>query len=216
MIRHVFERRLLATTARGGDHGFRSRPLCARRGGDCPRVESPRAGVSLLELLIVMTTLSVLLTTSTVTLFRLLRAQSASGGALAASLTTSRLARDLRRDARAAAAVDWEDPVEWKTLAFSDRNGGRVAYSLSTGGVRRTSMPADGPAAVDDYLLPAAQVEWELAEGGRLVVLRIAPSSTSTGATAATAPLPGFLPERLVIEAAVGRSTGTFSQQERE
>lgn len=216
MIRHVSKRRLHATTARGGSCGFRSRPSRAERGGDCPPAEQPRAGASLLEMLIVMTTLSVLLTTSTVTLFRLLRAQSAGGGALAASLSTSRLARDLRRDARAADAANWEGPVERRTLALSDGNGGRVAYSLSAGGVRRTAMPAAGPTAVDDYLLPAAKVEWELAEGGRLVVLRIVRTSASTGGPAGTSPLPGFSPETLVIEAAIGRPTGTFSPQERE
>jgi hypothetical protein len=201
--------------ARGGRQGFRLRPFpsWSDRGG--PRTKRPRAGVSLLELLIVLTTLSVLLTTSTVTLVRLLRAQSAGSGALAESLTTSRLARDLRRDARAATAAEWDGPVEGGAITLSHGNGGRVRYSVSPTGVRRTSTPTAGPGAVEDYVLPAATVAWGLVEGGRLIALRITRSSPSAGGGGRTSPLSAVSPETLVIEAAVGRAAGTFSTRER-
>lgn len=208
--------RSVETPVHRGSRGVAARRFRAPRPHEGQRSHPPRAGVSLLEVLVVMTTLSVLLTTCTVTLMRLLRAQSASGGALAASLTISRLARDLRRDAHTAAAAAWDGPVAGEAIELTDGNGGRVRYALSTEGVRRTTTPADGRVAVDDYLFPAAKVEWELAESGLLVVVRISRSSPSSRGETGTSPLAALPPERLVIEAAVGRAVKTISAEERE
>lgn len=215
MTPRVYWRQGDEAPARGGRRGFRLRPFPSWPDREGPRSKRSRAGVSLLELLIVLTTLSVLLTTSTVTLVRLLRAQSAGSGALAESLTTSRLARDLRRDARAATAAERDGPVDGGAITLSYGNGGRVRYSVSPAGVRRTSTPTDGPGAVEDYALPAATVAWELLEEGRLIALRITRSSPSRDGGSGTAPLSALSPETLAIEAAVGRAAGTFSARER-
>ena len=164
-----------------------------------------RCGVSLVELLVVMTMLAALLSCTTITLFRLLRAQSAGGRVLAESLTMSRLGRDLRRDAHAATRAELAGPMEIRQLTFIDANGEATTYTLGVEGVLRAAQSADGTALREEYRLGGARCELQLVDAERLVRLAIRqPRPPETGAGAVRAGMPSALPDELWIEAAVG------------
>ncbi|MFV0443105.1 MAG: type II secretion system protein J [Planctomycetaceae bacterium] len=140
---------------------------------------APRAGVSLIELLIVMTALSVILTTSTVTLFRLLQAQTAGTRVLAESLSVSRLARDLRRDAHAARSAVLSTTDDRPTLTLTDSVGSTAIYRIVEGQLRRQSQRPNGTATQETYELGDVDITLALTEANRLVTIHLAPRPAS-------------------------------------
>lgn len=163
-----------------------------------------RRGVSLVELLVVITMLAALLTCTSVTLIRLLRAQSSGGQALAEALTISRLARDLRRDAHAAVTAELAGPAESRKLTLTTAAGAGTTYALGGDGVMRVGPAADGAALHEEYRLGSAQCALQLKSEGRLVQLTVRQMRSSDQTRSARSSLPTALPEELTIEAAVG------------
>jgi prepilin-type N-terminal cleavage/methylation domain-containing protein len=168
-----------------------------------PRV---RRGVSLMELLIVMTVLAVILSTSSVTLFRLLQAQTAGTTALAESLTTARLARDLRRDAHSATAATLTGGDKSTTLTLTGAPTGEVRYSIDAAGLTRMAETADKQALRESYQLGAVDIACELTEGERLITLSLRSRAVSQAESPnLDAPLQPRPRELTTIQAAVRR-----------
>ncbi|MCA9054101.1 MAG: prepilin-type N-terminal cleavage/methylation domain-containing protein [Planctomycetaceae bacterium] len=171
---------------------------------------NPRSGVSLVELLIVMTALGVVLTTSTVTLYRMLQAQSAATTGLSEAMTLSRLAADFRRDVHAASGVAVENVGDTTELRLSDVAGNSVVYAAREGRLIRESMPEEAPPADaqptrEEYRLGPVVITFELRESERLAaVLLTRRDSAESVPTSATGAILHRQPTDTTIVAAVG------------
>ncbi len=165
---------------------------------------SSRTGASLIELLIVLSTLAFILATSTVTLFRLLQAQSSSAESLANTLTVNRLSSDLRRDAHAATSVTLEASDETQTLTLGGAPRGEVVYVVESGQLQRRGTTSAGIAVRENYELGLARARLELAESGRLVVLNMTEDrAQSAPVNHAASSLPNPVRKQMSILAAV-------------
>ena len=132
-----------------------------------------RRGTSLVELLFVMSVMAAILSTATLTLVRLLQAQSAGTVALAESLSVSRLAHDLRRDAHAATAATLSAEGKGRVLTFTGGDSGDVTYTGDGAALRRRGTTAEGVVTVEDYRLGNVAVELDLTESDRLASVRL-------------------------------------------
>lgn len=163
-----------------------------------------RRGATLVELLIVMSVLCVVLTTSTMTLFRLLHAQSAGTAELAESLTVSRLAHDFRRDAHAAATALLINAGADTRLTFSGGPAGDVVYTSNGPNLQRRVQSSDGTAIVEDYRLGVVTVELVLSEGNRLASVQFRATAPNPAADSGqNQPLQHRPPRAMSIDAAV-------------
>lgn len=147
-----------------------------------------RRGATLIELLIVLTVIGVILTSSTVTLFRLLQAQSSGAESLARTLTLARLAADLRRDAHAATTAALANVADVQTLTLQAGPRGDVRYAAEENGLTRFATAADGVPTRETYDCGDAVPQWELQQAGRLIALHLHPApppSNSAGPAAA-------------------------------
>lgn len=142
------------------------------------RSTGDRTGVSLIELLVVISTLSVVMTTSTITLFRLLQAQTAGTNVLADALTTNRLARDLRRDAHAATTAELQATDDGQSLVLTGGDGSLVTYRMQSGRMSREATVDPDVPVREEYALGGATAELELTESGRLITVRLRPTET--------------------------------------
>ena len=175
------------------------------------RRRAARGGVSLVELLIVISTLTVLMATCTATLYRLMAAQRASTTSLAAALTRSRLGHDFRRDAHAASSAELNgEQLVLTGSVTSDVSANvttRVTYRRTEAGLLRTESRGDGPELREEYRLPLTNVEFGFEADGGLAVIRLRRSAETRSIAASSRPLPAIPPVEMQIEAVVGIAT---------
>jgi hypothetical protein len=116
-----------------------------------------RRAVSVLELVVIMSASTVVLTLTGVLLHRAMRIQMQSRAQMDAERTSLRLANQFRRDAHAArAAVALQgDENGGAFLRLEFANGRTVEYSRLAGTVRRLESGGSKPAWREEFLFPA-------------------------------------------------------------
>ena len=118
-----------------------------------------RQGVSLIEALVVMATMSVITTLAATTIVLMMRAEGSGTKSVAASITLSRLATDFRRDVRAAESFEISDekPAELKLqLAGQDVTYKAEAHTL----VRAVTTDGETKSS-ETYVLAAGEARFE-------------------------------------------------------
>jgi hypothetical protein len=117
-----------------------------------------RRGISLSELLVVMTACTALMTLSSQLVCRVMRIQVESRGLADAERNTMRLAGNFRSDVHRAQsfAIDPAAAGEAPFLRIVLAGGRSVAYSRQSGAVLRQESGAEQPTAREEFKLPAA------------------------------------------------------------
>lgn len=116
-----------------------------------------RRGVTLVELIVVLTGCAVMLSISGQIIHRAMRSQSDSRRAFDGQRAAWRLATDFRRDAHAAIdATLHEDEEDMSEMLRLELHGSRVvSYTRDGANVVRTLTRPDGPEARETYAFPA-------------------------------------------------------------
>ena len=164
-----------------------------------------RRGVSLVELLVVMSLGALLLTTSGVVLHRIMHSHGKTRNFLAASRSALRLSDQFRRDVHRAREATTDGLPEGVVLRLQLGESRVVEYSHVDDLVRRTQLEGEKTAAREEYSFPrGSQVSVREQSSPRLLGLSV----TSTPGDAAGPPQPGFATAmHLLIEAQVGRDS---------
>lgn len=114
-----------------------------------------RHGHSLIELLAIISAMTVLMAVIAVTLTSLLRLEHASGEQLAWQSTWHRLSIDLRDDARAATAASLKDDDKGAArLSLTLPSGATIEYHAAPAHVERRELRDGQPVATETYRLP--------------------------------------------------------------
>lgn len=168
-----------------------------------------RRGMSLTELLVVMTACSALLTLSSSLVCRVMRVHVDARTYDNAERNATRLADNFRRDVHRTQSVapgltKSRDPV-FLQLEFSD--GGHAKYSWQDGTVLREESSPDGPASREEFELPAScDLTIEEFDAPRRVVLTLSSDlKTRLQEDSKVRPIGQFVPVNLQVEAVVGR-----------
>ncbi len=149
-----------------------------------------RRGVSLVELLAVISATSVVLGVGSGLLHRALALQSATRLHLEHDRTALALGRQFRDDAHAAAEVDLRGAAP-RVVHVRRSDGTTVEYVATRNRLRRRAAAADGRVVVEDYRFPAGTV-WRAVIDGP--TLRMIGSGPATGGAVCDVELVGRLP----------------------
>jgi prepilin-type N-terminal cleavage/methylation domain-containing protein len=114
-----------------------------------------RRGVSLVELLVVMSLGTVVLTTSAVVLHRMMHSHGKTRSVLAASRSGLRLSDQFRSDVHRATKVTTNDLPEGIVLQLQLGETNVIQYSHVAGVVRRTELEGEIVASREEYAFPA-------------------------------------------------------------
>ncbi|QDU89173.1 hypothetical protein Pla175_25600 [Pirellulimonas nuda] len=160
-----------------------------------------RRGMSLVELMVVMTACSVVLTLSATLLHRLMHVQSQSQQLQDRERNAVRLARQLRSDAASATTVEVVEGADGPSIALQSDRLENVEYRMADGVVHRSLALPNGGLASDTYRLGEAAV-WRVSKSlatPRLeVIVDGGPKADSSGLAA---------PACLRVEARIGSRT---------
>jgi hypothetical protein len=143
-----------------------------------------RPGISILELLVVMSASSVVLTLAGMLIIRAMHTQMDSRTDCDVERNALRLAEQFRRDVhdaeRAEANPQAKEGASFLGLQFS--GGNRVEYSRAAGAIQRVASMRDGRVSREEFKFPAAaqmQVDrWESPPRMALTILSPPPSET--------------------------------------
>ena len=163
-----------------------------------------RRGMTLIEIVVVISILGALMSLGVVLLGLMLRADNAGSEALATQLSVSRLERQFRADAHDADAVAADDDAQRLELRQSD--GRHIDWSISEAGIARQASDGASITMRDEYRLPDGETRFTVGSSGRLVELRHRyglATLTETPADDTVAPAHEWL-----IQAAVGIAVG--------
>jgi type II secretory pathway pseudopilin PulG len=168
-----------------------------------------RRAISLIELLVVMSASTVVLTLTGVLLQRAMRTQMHSRALVDAERASLRLAEQFRRDVHSARAVRVSDPLEHETPFLRlDLAGGRWAeYSRVGGRLLRLESGGDKPTWREEFVFPAAsELSVERKSIPSRLILQITAKQPEPPA-AASGPLVSTqsVPVHIRAEAVVGR-----------
>jgi type II secretory pathway pseudopilin PulG len=151
----------------------------------------PRRGITLLEVLVLVTCVAIVLGLAAVTIQVMLRLVSDSQSRLSSSLMLERLARQLRTDAHACETAVLEGaqakaPAARTTLKLVLEPGGLVSYKVLEKSVDRDETVAGKRVRHESFMLPRGRgARFELgAEAGRAMVSLVigpGPESSSAG-----------------------------------
>lgn len=161
-----------------------------------------RAGISLIEMLIVISVMSITLGLAVMTIGFLMRAESGATQAFAASNMLSRLAADFRRDARAAREAEIGADDEPGELRLILPEGRTVIYRGNGRSVERLVRQEEKLRQREVYRLGSERIEFQVTEeeprlASLSVTTRLKAVTNTEGAPAGT---------RVVrIEAVLGR-----------
>lgn len=130
-----------------------------------------RAGVTLVEALVVISALSVVSTLCVTTICLLLRAEAGGARSLHGSLMLDRLANEFRRDVHAAERVVVPEDQPRPTLELTTPTGKRISYSAGSAGVERIEREGESVVHREDYRLIDGPIRFEISPEPRLVSL---------------------------------------------
>lgn len=134
-----------------------------------------RCGVSLVELLVVMSAATVILTLSTGLIHRLMHAQSKARALADVERTTLRLGNDFRRDVHQAlrAMTDKSGLASGGFIRLENVDGSQIEYHAENTTIRRVQLLSGGVVAREEYSF-AGECELDAhVESERLVTLTI-------------------------------------------
>jgi len=142
-----------------------------------------RAGKTLIEMLVIIVSMSVVLSTAGQMLFRLSRSERAVRDASAIARTEMRLARLFRTDARASFAAErLAEPQQGLRFTTAD---GTITYEFDDGSVRR-SWDAGTGAHRDRFVLGSVNVAFDIDEN-ELAILAVEPQAPDVRSTRSSA-----------------------------
>jgi len=130
-----------------------------------------RAGMSLIEVVVVISTLAALMSFATVLLGLLFRADHAGHDALAVQLSITRLSRQFRDDAHSALNVDVAS-VNPGAVELTLDDGQRVSWIASEAAITRTARQDDAVVARDAYVLSEGITTFSITDAGSLIRLQ--------------------------------------------
>lgn len=132
-----------------------------------------RRGVSLIEMLAVITTMSVVGTLSVTTMFFMLRAEGGGAKSLFAGVAYSRLSHDFRRDVHAAIAANpiGDGSVPPRQLDLLQPDEQTVSYTIRADRIVRTVHRNGKRVATDGYVLAEGASHFELEARSPLIAL---------------------------------------------
>lgn len=160
-----------------------------------------RHGKSLVEMLVVITAMSVLLGFVAQTFHTLRRAERASAQSLTQSVNLSRLARQFRHDvhaARQAERATADNQPEQLRLMRPD--GTTILWSTTDDSVTRGEQRDGTRTAQERYRVGPARLRFDLSDDGTQAALIVGPPAVTPGI-----PAPPTGPKPLRIEAITGR-----------
>lgn len=171
-----------------------------------------RRGISLVELLVVMSGCSIVLSTSAVLIHRAMRAQLATRHFFDQERAAQRLSRQFRADIREAANVE-SDPEQLDSGAvvrISRPGDGSIEYRREAnlpGTIIRMHQPESGAARREEFNLGSrVQVAAQRLDGpDRLVLAVTAEDAPVDPAASVTAKAVREAPSELRVEAVIGR-----------
>lgn len=183
--------------------------------------KSFRRGVSLTELLVLMSSCTLVLSMSAVLLHRVMQIEVDSRSIVDAERSCSRLARQFRGDVHEAISIDIKNdkPTDGEFLVLQLRQNQTVVYSRSNGNIGRILSRKDKVLARDEFVgQRSSTVGVRAEESPRRVILTIAsPIRDESGDQAKQLLSLKAIPVGLAIEACVGRNerwTRLASEQE--
>jgi prepilin-type N-terminal cleavage/methylation domain-containing protein len=152
-----------------------------------------RRGVTLIELLAVLTVSSVMLAIAIGLIQTLLRASGAARSDMEQQNSVARLADAFRRDAHAATAFQSGPAKDGDPVEFSfDLGGGRVAkYRVEPDGLARTVLAGETLQSQESFVLPdetAVSVEMTPLGKANLVAMSLVSRASSAGSKSPMAP----------------------------
>lgn len=162
-----------------------------------------RAGFTLIEMMVVISTTAALMSFATVLLALLFRADHAGHDAMAQQLAIAHLSRQFRADAHVAtsAQVAQDNPG---ALELSLDDGRTVGWTSSEGTVSRFDRRGDAVVSRESYVLSEGVTVFSIADEGNIVRLRhsgVPPAVLENSAQSMAPPS-----DVLTIEAAIGIS----------
>ena len=163
----------------------------------------PRRGVSLVELVMMLSATTVILSLGSVLIHRTLRTGSQSRAQLAVERTSLRLADQFRRDAHQ--ALELSELPESAFVRFKSRGDEQILYRRESSGVVRLAIAGEKTTSRESFDLPGEfvpQVKHD--DARRLVTLEIIerPPPPAKGKPSAVF----AIPLQLQVHAALGRA----------
>lgn len=145
-----------------------------------------RRGMSLVELLLVMSACTVVLTTSAALIHRVMQAQSRTRAVFDAERASLRLANDFRRDVRQAQSAEL-DPArlnEDAVLMLKLKDGQSIEYRRTGGRLVRTLSERDKQIGREEYVFPAScELTVKQQEVPNIIVLSLTSSPIDVSTT---------------------------------
>jgi hypothetical protein len=183
--------------------------------------KNSRQGVSLTELLVLMSSYTLILSLSGMLLGRVMRIEVDSRSFMDAERSCSRLDHQFRNDLHEALSFDIRNatPGEGEFLILQLPENRTVAYSRSNGNIRRLISRKDKLLSRDEFAFqPSCSVEIRQEESPKRVILAVtSPAPDVTNAQAKQLQNLKAVPVGLSIEACAGRNgrlTNLSSQRE--
>jgi type II secretory pathway pseudopilin PulG len=163
-----------------------------------------RRGWTLIEMLIVCTTVGILTVTGVVTIGMLMSAENRGAESLVRQTTISRLSAQFRADLHATANASLQDgnAAGQSSLVLEHPDGSMITYEIMEDALeRRVAGRGDGGHR-ERFRLPQTQMHFESAVDGRIMRLVLEPPAPLISETAA-GDLPQPATQRIAIDAAI-------------
>lgn len=168
-----------------------------------------RQGASLVELLVVMSAATVILTITAALLHRIMLAHSKARTFMDAERTSLRFANSFRSDVHQAISASTADGIGEGTafLKLSLPDGQRIEYRRDEGTIFRVLLSGDRIVSREAFSFPAEIEVVVKKEGPRLVAISISSHPGETAPTNGNSTLPAyFVPINLHVEATLSRN----------
>ncbi|MFV2067973.1 MAG: type II secretion system protein J [Pirellulales bacterium] len=171
------------------------------------RLPTRRLGTSFVELLVVMSTATVILTTSATLIHRILHAQSKAYAFFDVQRSALRLSSQFRRDVRQATDASIRGEGAEAVLTLPSAGDQLVQYRLVDGDVLRVLSIQGTAVSQEEFTFPA-DTEWILEErtDPRRLILTLAARPSKKAGTGEQGPATRFtIPVRFRVEACLAR-----------
>lgn len=168
-----------------------------------------RQGASLVELLVVMSAATVILTITAALLHRIMFAQSKARAFIDAERTSLRLANSFRSDVHQSISASTAEAVAESNafLKLDMSDGQRIEYRRDEGTILRVLLSGDQIVSREAFFF-TAEIEVSVKnEGARLIALSISSHPGEAATTNGNSALPAyFIPINLHVEATLSRN----------
>jgi hypothetical protein len=177
------------------------------------RTTDARRGVSLTELLLLMSACTMILSMCTVLLYRVMRVEIDSRSFVDAERTSARLSRQTRQDIHQATAVevDGANTANGVFLRIQLPDNENIAYGRVNGNILRTESHGDKVAGRDEFAFePSCKLEAsEDKAAKRIVLLMTSPPLDEASNKAEQLRSYQSVPVGLHVEASIGRDVAS-------